>query len=43
VRGEGRGFDQQVGGFDVAVDDAEAVGVFEGEGGLDAPIGDLAE
>jgi hypothetical protein len=36
-------FDEQVGWFDVAVEDAVLVGVVEGLGGLDAELGDGAE
>ncbi len=36
-------FKHQVGGFDVAVDDAHLVRVVEGFGGLDAQLGDGAE
>ncbi len=36
------GVADEVGGFDIAVDDAPAVGVGEGFGGLEAPIGDVA-
>src|SRR5262245_32950850 len=39
-RAESRVLKEQVGGLDVAMDDAHLVGVFERFGGLDAELGD---